>query len=179
MLVGIAGAAGAGKDTAAQILHDKLGYTVDWFAWPIKAMLNAGFGWTFVQWQDRAWKEAIQPELGFSPREAAQKLGTEWRDAMGDNLLWAKMLKARRLKLHDIVIADVRFPHEQKWIHDNNGIVIFIDRPGTTPIEANNHASENSFNFRQCDGFILNSGTVEDLAERILHKVELFSNIEA
>ena len=58
-LIGIAGAAGAGKDTVANHLVQHYGYTVYKFADPLKRMLCDFFGWPMDAWEDREWKDRV------------------------------------------------------------------------------------------------------------------------
>lgn len=167
MLIGIAGKAGAGKDTAAKILQDIIsstrGENPNWFypivhvASPIKKMLNAGFNWKDINWEDREWKEKIIPGLGFSPRQAAQKLGTEWRDMMDPTkLMWCHLAEGPLLigEFMSGIVPDMRFPHEQDWIHSHGGKVIYIERTGID--EVHPHISENSIDMDKVDLVIYN-----------------------
>ncbi len=75
LLIGFAGPAGSGKDTGADYLAEKYSLERASFAQPLKAMLTT-IG--IVEPPSREAKEAEMPEWGFSYRQAAQKLGTEW-----------------------------------------------------------------------------------------------------
>lgn len=170
MLIAIAGKAGAGKDTAAQHLlvnHDMFSVP---FALSFKRAFKAMFGWELHQWDDRGWKERVQPSIGFSPRQAAQTIGTEWRDMLDPSkLLWCKLLEKYcetvRWPLDQVVIPDCRFEHEQDWVHSKGGVVWYIDRHATTEVLP--HISENSLNHAKVDTVFHNDGSILDLYHKI------------
>lgn len=159
MLIGIAGKAGAGKDTVAQWLSDNAGYETQGLADPIKEMLDVFFNSNSANWADRGWKESPHPLFGFSPRQAAQKLGTEWRDLMDPSkMMWCKWMEADWKQYgfdkNNTVVPDIRFPHEQDWVHSHGGIVIYIER--TDVDEIHPHISETSLDMRKVDLTIYN-----------------------
>jgi hypothetical protein len=117
-LIGISGAAGAGKDTLARGIAAVDVYGIYHFADPIKLAINAMFGFEMGDWNDREWKE--EPIPGFemrlsadycdrfdiprqavgevasrSPRFLAQTLGTEWGRLMIDMDIWLKLAQRR------------------------------------------------------------------------------------
>lgn len=166
VMIGIAGRAGAGKDTLADhIIAGNPSYMKASLATPIKHALNTMFGWKPFQWEDRAWKETVIPEFGFSPRTAAQTLGTEWRDVVDPTkMLWCKALDIRLAfwRVENIVIPDVRFKHEVDWIHSHKGIVVYIHSTKFAGISST-HASENELSALQCDYVLLNNGTIQEM----------------
>lgn len=171
-LIGLTGkpVAGSGKDTVAQSLT-QIGFVRQAFADPIKYALNAIFGWTMEQWEDREWKETKLADLGFSPRRAAQTLGTEWGRSM-HQALWVQLV-ARELARYDsmdhelvqrpvgMVISDVRFEDEATWVRENHGQVWHILRPGIASVES--HVSEKGVAIAPGDIVIHNVGSREGL----------------
>lgn len=180
-LVGVTGAAGSGKDSVAQGLV-KVGFVQYALAWPIKHALNAIFGWEMAQWDDRAWKEAEIEELGFSPRRAAQTLGTEWGRGMKEDL-WLSLADFR-LKGYDhaiaqalalqaanpgteavlpkgMVVSDIRFENEAQWVRNSGGQIWHIVRPGVEAVAA--HSSEAGVKRESQDIVLYNSGSLEGL----------------
>lgn len=172
MLVGITGYARHGKDTAAQVLVDEYDYLRIGFADALKhmaAVLNpivyrtsglddvrlAGLVET-VGW-DEAKKE---PEV----RRFLQVLGTEAvRDHLGENAWVDALDKAAEPVLYDctervwryagyeanpfdrfngVVIPDVRFPNEEKYIRENDGLLLMVKRPDYDNGVGTNHPSE-------------------------------------
>lgn len=160
-VIGLCGAAGSGKSTAAQHLM-RQGYVRTPFAAPLKNMIRA-LGFT-EEHTDGALKDEPIPELGGrAPRYAMQTLGTEWgRQHMG-NTFWVDMWKA--LKYDKKVADDLRFQEEVDAIHEAGGIVIRILRPQTIVIPGKKHASERDD--LSVDFQVLNTGTVSELHRRI------------
>ncbi len=153
-ILGIAGRAGSGKDTAAEYLVDAYGYHRFAFADPLRDMIftlldqaNTDHSWC----TEPALKEKLIPGLNVSYRQLAQTLGTEWaRKHFGEDF-WLRTaelhlgLRAGAIgisaPLHErIVIPDVRFPNEAAWIRSLGGAVIHIERRGATPVR--DHISE-------------------------------------
>lgn len=146
LLIGLTGAAGSGKSTAAAYLADQYAFTSLAFAEPLLDMLA-----TLAQHADvdGAWcvepalKEQPMPVLGRSYRAMAQTLGTEWgRTLMGG--LWLRIAEHKlgqaRLRGENVVITDVRFPDEAAWLALQGGVLVRVERPDARPVRA--HESE-------------------------------------
>jgi hypothetical protein len=143
MIVGICGAAGAGKDTAADALVDSLEYKKGMFAQPLKEMACQLFGWSMADLESLAFKEAPNDACyGRTPRQVLQTLGTDWgREMVGPNI-WVDAA-LRYLKQARTVYSDVRFPNEAKIIRESGGILVYVtcvDQAAGT--DSNQHASE-------------------------------------
>lgn len=163
MIIGIAGAAGAGKDTIASWLHTEKKFDIYHLADPIKEGLNAIFNWPMKNWDDREWKEFSGNFFGASPRRMAQTLGTEWRDLINPNL-WLIIAEQRNdLNNPDIklVIPDIRFPHEQDWIHKQGGIILYVTRRAEYTVAR--HTSESSLDITKVDIHIKNDLSIIEL----------------
>lgn len=166
-LIGITGLAGSGKDTLADALVYDRGAEKYNFALPIKHALNAMFGWTMEQWDDRIWKETKIAWLGKSPRQCAQTLGTEWGRDLVHPDLWMLIAEDRYLKYRQdhsggpFIIPDVRFENEVDMIHRNGGIVVKISRLGVNAVSA--HVSEKGI--EEVDYILANHGTVRQFLE--------------
>lgn len=156
VLVGITGKAGVGKDTLAGFL----GYPTDSFASTLKAMLAVA---GLPEPETREGKEAIIPGLGFSWRQAAQRLGTEWGRALNEDL-WVLLLERRcRTSGRAVVtVPDVRFENEARLIR-KHGVLCHVDgRESTAHGAAAEHASEQGVHRQFGDYVILNAGTLQD-----------------
>jgi hypothetical protein len=168
-LIGIAGRAGSGKDTAGARLVEQHGFRQYAFADPIRAMLGALGAFPAADLIDRDAKEATIDWLGKSPRQMAQTLGTEWGRELVHPQLWVLMAQRRweafRSIGESLVITDVRFENEVNWIKDQGGVVIYLDRPGVASVSA--HASEQFDLSKVADSVIRNDGTVGDLNDMI------------
>lgn len=146
-LIGIIGFIGSGKDTVATILSDKHGFMKDSFSKSLKDACAMMFDWPRNMLEgdtneSREWREIVDPwwaeQLSipnFSPRYALQIMGT---DVLRNNFhqdLWFLTLRNRIRKNpdQDVVISDVRFPNEIKFIQDQGGILIRVNR-GPSPV---------------------------------------------
>ena len=160
-LIGIAGRARSGKDTAANFVIAAIGGYRYSFADPIHAMLAPlGVDMNDPYWQAR--KEDVIPALGVSPRRMMQTLGTEWGRQLINPDLWLIMAHQRLLQSGPgMVIPDVRFDNEAAWIRKHGGRIIHVVRPDTKAVEA--HASEDGIEMQDTDARLFNSGTLEEL----------------
>lgn len=177
-VVGIAGLAGAGKDTLAAHLVAKYGFVRRALADPIKELLNEFFEWDMMDWDSRIWKEA--PILAqyrstgqeYSPRQLAQWLGTEvGRRTFGVDC-WVNLLddylneKAGGLS---VVVPDIRFANEARYIKQAGGIVIEVRRGDAPKVAA--HVSESGLPTGYADSVIYNNGTVEEFLTKAVFDI--------
>lgn len=151
-LLGLAGPAGSGKDTAADYLCQHYGFVRYAFAEPIREMLEAlfaGCGVDHAYLYEPALKERIIPELGISARALMQTLGTEWGRDQCHPDLWVRQAQRRlglspgppRAPVHDrIVITDCRFVNEAIWLRAQGGRLLRLHRDAPLPVRA--HVSE-------------------------------------
>ncbi len=164
-VIGIAGKARTGKDTTAKFIQAHNGGYIYSFADPIREMLIPfGIDMRDPFWQDH--KETVIPVLNASPRRLMQTLGTEWGRELINPNIWTLM--AHQKLLHDgygMIIPDVRFDNEAKFIRKINGVVIHLHRPDAVTVEA--HASEAGVTMLPEDYLIVNDGTLEDLQHSV------------
>lgn len=157
-LLGIAGKAGSGKSTAAQVLLDA-GWARVKFAGPLKDMMRA------LGLDDRHIEGDLKDVpcdllQGQTPRYAMQTLGTEWgRDCIGRDF-WIDLAR-RRISLAmsaglNVVVDDVRFENEAQVIRDLGGLVLGLERGDG----AGDHVSEAGV---APDIRHFNDGTLEEL----------------
>lgn len=165
-ILGLTGAAGCGKSTAAIQLAAAHGFTRTRFAEPLKAMLR-GLGLTVDQ-VDGDQKEAPAELLGGkSPRFAMQTLGTEWGRVLIDPDLWVNAWAQSIAGAHGpLVVDDVRFPNEVAMIRRLGGRVVRILRPGLAAL--GDHVSEAGAALLPVDAEVLNDGSAEQLARRLV-----------
>jgi len=190
-LIGITGKAGVGKDTFADYLVRQHGYVKYSLAEPIKRGINATFGFTPEQWNDRKWKEEPNPVLcGKSPREAAQFFGTEggrefygedvWVNMMADHWkrLWAEYEVECRAN-DDVrywpprprmVVPDVRFDNEAARIAAMGGVVMRVIRPGVEPV--NDHLSERGVSDKHVHVEVINDSDIVTFLRRCVYALE-------
>lgn len=165
-LVGIAGRAGAGKNAVASMIP---GAAVVQLADPLYAALAAMLGVPESVLRNRAYKGAVLPDIGKSPRQLLQTLGTEWGRATVSPDVWIRIAERRIASLAAsgvavVAVADVRFDNEADWIRNHGGRVWHVQRNDLAP---DDHASESGIAIHDCDVVIDNSGTLEDLRKAV------------
>jgi len=156
ILIGIAGKAGSGKDTVADLLAERMKFGRHSFAKPIKDMLYVGLGL-----MDKADELAMEL-YGCTYRKLAQTLGTEWGRKLIDPDIWLAATK-RATMGGQFIISDVRFNNEAEFIR-KYGILIQLERPGQDVIEESDHSSEEGVDGFHGDYRIINFGDLEDLS---------------
>lgn len=139
-LIGLSGAAGSGKSTAASYLNEAHGYQRKRFAQPLKDALRRMLIEALVD--DHTIERMIEGDLkevparvllNKTPRQAMQTLGTEWgRNCIGDDF-WVNLMRhaldtSKRGAL--IVIEDVRFDNEAALIRAYGGKIIRMEGRG-------------------------------------------------
>ena len=200
MLIGVVGFISCGKGTVGDLLEQR-GFVKDSFATPLKDACSAMFGWPRDLLEgdteaSRQWREQPDPfwseKMGkqFTPRLALQLLGTEAGRDVFHKDIWVNSL-LKRAGDKDVVITDVRFKNELKFIQKNNGIVVRVKR-GPEPdwyedaIVVNKgdrfigwalakdrlkrkriHQSETDWVGAKFDYVIENDGTLEDLGKQV------------
>jgi hypothetical protein len=120
-------------------------------------------------------------------RDFLQKLGTDGlRDGLHENT-WVNALMADYVPRHeqwtegslDIhkygllpnwIITDCRFPNEAKAVRERDGVIIRINRPGVTAVNA--HPSETALDDYDFDDVIVNDGSIQDLYEKVKFTIE-------
>jgi hypothetical protein len=178
ILIGITGKAGSGKDTVADIICGASASYRYSFAGPLKDAYKAMFG-KHPNAMSRNEKEEKLKDFDFSPREAMQKLGTEWGRSL-DSEMWLKMAKKEykvrtAIDEHKVfLVTDVRFDNEAEWV-SKNGILIEVLRDSAIPVLS--HKSESGVS-GEPDFKILNNQKIEDLkipTYYILSEIGLFN----
>lgn len=189
-ILGIHGLIGSGKDTLADFITGWYKtYTKHSFADPIRKACMLLFGFTEQQMHDRILKERDDAYWGFSPRQAMQRLGTDYgRDLMRKDI-W--LLHAKRVIQQNYangmktILSDVRFENEAQLVRDHGGIIIHLRLPPPVPLDPERvgiqwvqpkpHESEQGIEVRAGDLIILNDKSrglekfYEDLGEIIIH----------
>jgi hypothetical protein len=195
-IIGIHGAAGAGKDTAADTLVQSHDFAKVGLADPMKRFCAELWRFSWDQlWGASEFRNAVDPRYGVSPRHVLQRLGTEWgRDC--DTDVWVRYAigvcrallepppgqvayysSEHGLKItrdprfngwRGVVVPDVRYANEAQAIRDAGGIVVEVVRPGAgLKGVAGKHISESGIPSGFLDYRIVNEGTVEDLATAV------------
>ena len=171
LLIGLAGKARTGKDTAARYLAAHLSLISYAFADPLKQALADMFHLTVAQLEG-AEKEQPLPWLGKAPRELMQLLGTEWGRDLVHPQLWLLLAEQNlhRLAEHNqamqgVVIRDVRFNNEADWVRSKGGVILHITRADAAAVTM--HPSESGVTHRPGDLSLANDGTLYQLYDEL------------
>ncbi len=167
LIIGIAGPAGCGKDTAADMLTNNFSFDRYSFATPIKDAIKAIFPHIADARLYGNKKEDIIPDLGVSARHMLQTLGTDWGREMVHPDIWLKAAESH-IEAHSnsyFVIPDVRFDNEAEFIRDNDGAMICITRKDSADVIV--HSSEEGITRSMNDYVVQNNGTIEELHKKI------------
>lgn len=173
-IIAFAGTKGAGKDTAADALPDRVNVK---FAGGIKIMLGA-----LMRYQG-ATTEEVDAHLegdkkgescpylnGQTARYAMQALGEDFgRQSMGEHFwvsVTGRYCAANGLKR--IVITDVRHENECEFVHGLGGLVFRIDN-GVENKDP--HPSEIKVALLPVNGVLWNGGTIDALHDRVREAV--------
>jgi hypothetical protein len=189
-IIGICGFQGSGKDTLADILVTKYGYTKLSFAGVLKDIVAILFDWDrdLVEGstpESRKWRETIDPWWAeklnmpnLTPRLILQLIGTDvFRNHFHSNI-WVTCVERKLKKYPKVVITDCRFPNEIQVLRDNGAKIIKIFRNEIpqlyTDIKLDKieppkdlHPSEWKWIKSDEDLIIMNNSTIEDLEEKI------------
>lgn len=171
MLIGFAGAAGAGKDSAAKPLI-KAGAERRAFADPIRSLLYAlnpyvdDCACRLVDLvHDEGWEKAKRstPEV----RRMLQELGSAVRSTASPTY-WIDFTLTDLPAL--TVITDVRYPNEAKAIRESGGIIVQVVRPGIASISG--HDSETPLAPELVDVVIANDGDLKQLQTKVMNTLK-------
>jgi hypothetical protein len=175
MLIGLVGYARAGKDTVAEILADWDGYERVAFADPLKELaLRLNPSVHYFETRGYVSLEAAVEEFGWDwvkdntdAREFLQDLGDGARQIFGDSV-WMDLAEERMkgvLTGRNVVVTDCRYINECYLVHDLNGAIWRIDRPGVGP--ANDHVTESDWQKIVPDAILQNDSDKESLHRRV------------
>jgi len=173
MIIGLSGYAQTGKDTIADYLIEKYGFTRIAFADPIrealynldpKIRLADAAGVSIRHAVDTMGWEAVK-RLSPDARELLQRLGTEvGREMFGENF-WVDRAMGKARNHDKVVFTDVRYPNELEAILRASGAVWRVIKNDVKAI--NRHQSETALDHYQFSYVILNNKTKKDLYESI------------
>lgn len=177
-VIGLCGAAGAGKDTVASMMH---GYRAIAFADKLREEVAEAFG-VDVDWlRDPAVKDVAQWQMALlhcedssftqsvfgatwwqsnAPRQILQWWG-DWR-ASQDLDCFVKAARSRMVWGEPHVLTDVRFANEAALVREMGGEIWQIVRPGVVA-GGTGHKSDNDGSQFAPDRVIVNDGGLEDL----------------
>lgn len=182
-IIALCGLKRCGKDTVADHLVSKYGFTKVKIADPLKNLCKSLFNLTDDQLETDL-KDQYVNELGTTPRKVMQFFGTEVMQFKVQELLpkigrsfWIqKTITDMKLKPGNLfVIGDMRFMHEYNAINQAYGhdmMVIKIISNRACSINVDTHESEKEWEQIPAEVIIHNNGSITDLYEtldRVIH----------
>lgn len=182
MIIGLTGYAQSGKDTVANILVERYGFTRVAFADKIRELLYEANPMydsivgepLFVKAKvDRdGWEEAKKsPHI----RRLLQTTGVAARKLFGEDF-WVKQALKDISPDGNYVIADVRFENEADEIKFTGGQIWRVKRLGVDPV--NGHISETQMDGYPVDQIFVNNTTVDDLEVLIKTRMSGYAKSE-
>ena len=164
--IALMGDAGAGKDTAAEVLVREYGYTRIAFADPVRQALLAVNPLISADWCVKdavlvhGWEDAkrIFPEI----RALLQRLGTDAIRSQDPNFWCRQAERAARKVDGPVVFTDTRFLNELRMVSEYHGEAILVARPSSSKLaaEAGSHISEQEWRTWPPDHILSNNGDV-------------------
>lgn len=172
MIIGLAGYAGAGKDTVGKILNLCYGYRRVAFADKVKQLallidpavtINRTSNPERYSLATLFHKEGMNWDKikhHYEVRRTLQDIGQGARDVLGDRV-WLNAANLEDHEVEDITVTDVRYLNECREIQSYGGQVWWIQRDGVGP--ANSHKSETSITADMVNRSLSNNGTLQRL----------------
>jgi hypothetical protein len=164
-LVGLAGYARAGKDTLADYLVAQKGFVKVSFAENLREFARA-----VDPFLSKDIKESYAELISSLGYEEAKKLpqvrlfliniGESMRNII-DPKIWIKTIS---LSAPKIVVSDVRYPNEAKFLQKLGGVVIKIVRKDNQPAHETERISVENL---ECDHMIFNDSTIEAMTSTL------------
>jgi hypothetical protein len=185
-VIGLCGAAGAGKDEVARILGAQ-GFVKRSFAEALRLEVNLAM-------IDSAYRESLWPEMppivrewfetcyaigdldpwakptSIEMRGLLQTWGTEFRRSQDDDY-WTKREMQLLPSSGMFVYTDARFPNECEMIRSLGGKMFRVERAG---VRGNGHISESYWPHFECEAVIRNDGTLQELRENVMGLAGIF-----
>lgn len=177
-IIGVVGPKRSGKDSVASILVRSNRFIVCPFASFLKDCCKAIFMFSDDQLHGNH-KETMDPRWNTTPRKILQAIGVLFRNNLSEFLpelnmgnsetIWCRCFEIWLSQFSTpqcIVIPDVRFHDEAKFIKSIGGTLVRVNRPGLK--DDDEHESEQQQKSIQVEHTIENDGTIADLRERVL-----------
>lgn len=197
-LIGLTGAAGAGKDEVGKILA-RAGWRGLSFAAALRTEVSEAWAFPIAVLSDRIGKEKTTPQLTVdwcqsayfrawceamnidmraprSPRWAMQTWGT-WRRSQNPlhwiNHVAVEISNCRHTRAGGVVITDVRMPNEANMLASRGGHLVRVHRPDlpALPPDTAGHESERHTELASA-AEIHNDGTLEHLQAEVWRVVQ-------
>lgn len=155
MLIGLSGKAGSGKDTVGACLVEKHGFQRHAFADAVRHLAKS-IGW-----------DGMKDERGRATLITIGMAGREYAADFWVSVLWG-MLEGRHgprpTEWPNIVITDVRFPNEARWVRNNCGRLWRVDgRQAVVSAGVAASESETALDDYKFEATIVNNGDIAQL----------------
>jgi len=163
MIIGIAGYAGVGKDTLADLLVEREGFEKRAFADKLKQFYYSVAPLAHVDLIDELGWDAAK-RFNMEIRAGLQGLGSAGRNTFGKKF-WIEQAMPNIFDSQEFnyVFADVRYQNEADEIWSRGGVIIRLKRDEINP--ANDHASELELDTIEADIVIENHSPESALSE--------------
>jgi hypothetical protein len=179
-ILGLAGYARSGKDTAGNALAE-LGWkriafadVLREFVYRLNPLIMSEWGKvTQLKWiiDEYGWDGYKRTQWADGVRDMLQVCGTECgRELISPNI-WVDATFNRMEPDGKYVISDVRFPNEVRAIEERGGFMLRIARPGVGP--ANGHKSETMLDNYTFDT-LLNEGDIRQFENKVRSYVSVY-----
>jgi hypothetical protein len=179
MIIGICGKAGSGKDTIAEFIQNKYGFSHDWLAAPLKRTVKDLFVLSDDEVYDRELRELpLDDWPDWSVRKLLQFIGTELLRRNIDDMILVRSLCRRlthrgKTPLNAVgswIIPDIRLPNEIEMLRKvfgENFVMMKVIRPGYDGKKVGIEGHETEKHDLAADFEFLNDSTKEDLWEKV------------
>lgn len=155
-IIGLAGRKWSGKDTSADYLVRRYGFTKYAFAGPLKGFCRDIFDLDHVQLYG-VKRDVKDARYDLTPRQLMQKFGSDFLRDMIDRDFWIKFfVRWAQKQQRPIVVSDVRFQNELDIIKSLGGHVIKLERKDAGHISDDPHSSECVDSLKNIDVIIEN-----------------------
>ena len=164
-IIGLMGAAGAGKSSVASHLIETQQAVRNSFANALRHATADVFRLPPHSMYAVDQKDVVLPQWGLTPRQILQKFGSAVRAIHPD--VWVHALAVQLLdvpKGYTAIIDDVRYENEIDFINQYGGVVVEIHRPGVKYAEDHPSARDLSC---YADVVVYNDSSVEEAAEAV------------
>jgi hypothetical protein len=170
-ILGLMGVAGAGKDAAAAAIAEGCEFRHFAFADRLKELAYQSHPGVRKLVDRKGWEGAKRHRtlrdrlLRRTPmvRRYLQDLGVAVRQVIGEDT-WVRLVMEQIRPGDSVVISDVRFLSEIDSLRSADGVLVRVDRPGTSA--ANEHISEWEWQQVTPDWAITNDGSLADFRSR-------------
>ena len=169
LVVLLSGWAGSGKDAAAELLVEEMGFERLAFADALKAEVSKALQIPLSFFRDRLLKDRHLDSYGASPRELLVRYAAIRKQVDPD--IYSRIVASyiqERSRSRSIVISDWRYRHEYAFLtqalHDT---VLVRGRITRASILPNEEPSEHDLDEEKMDFTIANDGSISDLRDAI------------